>query len=944
LPGLAPLASAETLIRFDDVTEAAGIPSARAAPFITNYASPVLWFDWNEDGWPDLLLGESTGPLRLFINRGDGSGFDEEFHPILADLPGVLALDHLMDGPSGFGAAVPREGFVALTSEMVREAVVVVVRGAAGTFETVPVARPSQALSVVTHGDLDGDGVHELFVTHDVCGLGAATLATLHHLVRGPAGYTAADPAASSDGRFPGSGCWPLPLVTDPDGDGRPSLFVGGDFGSVDKPGYVLHPGSVEEMPAAYTMGIAASDRNDDGQLDYFITSMARDVMWMSSADGRTVEPSGPETEWGYDGPRFKWAAAWLDADNDGDEELWVAAGVLPSGFAVPDASSRDIFVVDGVDRAEEAGVGLETAERTVAIADWDRDGRLDAIVVGLDQRTLFRNVSPEVGHFVAFEVPDEPATRITVEGCGRRWIREWSSGQAGAAHEKLIQVGLGACDSPVRATVTYPWRAPIVLDGLAVDTRHVLPSPGLVWFEPSVATPKQPVRVMSTFKGSVTVGGVAPGGELIAPADMGDHRFEVVVDGARLSLRPRLRVTDVPVDVLVDPWPVHVGDAVQVYAAPASATSGGSPETAAASTFTVTATLPDGAVRATEVAPIPLVDMARSVVEVETTGTEHRVRVLLVDAAGSSPADQLGVVGEVVARLSGGKTASAPLVARFPGWAGASVSSDATSLDVLAFGVLLKTVSLTAPIGPVDPSRSRLWIVQPSLRADGQDVVEVVAWLADADGRSIAPGPELLPSSDGLSPVDTTYREAFLFDGRKAWSVRMVAGTTPGLFTVRVGTGAAQVSERVRLLPAGHAAPDMASSELNSDGGWLVLVPRDPLGQRVGPGVVTVPAFTHVGNGTYLRPAESGLRVTLDEAFWLEMTPSGIRRGVVEPEPSASCAIHTPGRPAPALWGLLLALLTTMFALRGARTSASSTQQYRRGRSRQRLRFDHHE
>lgn len=465
---------AGTRLRFEEVTDAAGLPAARAVPFFTNYASAALWIDWNRDEWPDLLIGEVPGTARLFVNRADGSGFVEESDPVLESLPNVLAFDHLTDVAiaDDDGAPVVSPGFVAVVSEGGRERLVVWVDDGE-QWRPVAVASPAQGLSTVNHGDLDGDGLPELFVTHDVCGMGAAPLATLHRLERRAGGYTSAFSAGTVADRFPAEGCWPLPFVTDPDGDGRLSLFVGGDFGSVDRVGYVIGPDGETELPAAYTMGFAAADRNDDGVLDYLITSMGRDLLWLSSPVGHVATATGADTEWGFDGPRFKWAASWLDADNDGDDELWAAAGLLPATFVVPDASSRDVFVVDGEDRADDVGVDLTTAERTLALADWNRDGRLDALLVGQDRLTLFENTSTDVGHWIGFVGPLEPGTRMVVEACGRRYIREWSSGQAGAGHERLLHVGLGDCTS-ANVTLRYPWRPALVLGPLEVDLHEL--------------------------------------------------------------------------------------------------------------------------------------------------------------------------------------------------------------------------------------------------------------------------------------------------------------------------------------------------------------------------------------------------------------------------------------------------------------------------------------
>ena len=40
-----------------------------------HYGAAVSTADWNNDGWPDLTLGNSDGTLRSFVNN-EGQGFD----------------------------------------------------------------------------------------------------------------------------------------------------------------------------------------------------------------------------------------------------------------------------------------------------------------------------------------------------------------------------------------------------------------------------------------------------------------------------------------------------------------------------------------------------------------------------------------------------------------------------------------------------------------------------------------------------------------------------------------------------------------------------------------------------------------------------------------------------------------------------------------------------
>lgn len=53
---------------FDDVTKKAGVDNSPGA-----YGMQPLWFDYDNDGWPDLYVANDAGPNYLYHNKHDGS-------------------------------------------------------------------------------------------------------------------------------------------------------------------------------------------------------------------------------------------------------------------------------------------------------------------------------------------------------------------------------------------------------------------------------------------------------------------------------------------------------------------------------------------------------------------------------------------------------------------------------------------------------------------------------------------------------------------------------------------------------------------------------------------------------------------------------------------------------------------------------------------------------
>jgi hypothetical protein len=59
---------------FEEVAEEIGVDDPNAY-----FGLGVSWFDYDEDGWPDLFVANDAGPNFLYHNKGDGTFEDEAF-------------------------------------------------------------------------------------------------------------------------------------------------------------------------------------------------------------------------------------------------------------------------------------------------------------------------------------------------------------------------------------------------------------------------------------------------------------------------------------------------------------------------------------------------------------------------------------------------------------------------------------------------------------------------------------------------------------------------------------------------------------------------------------------------------------------------------------------------------------------------------------------------
>lgn len=62
--------------RFSDVSDKAGVSDPRAY-----FGLGVAWFDYNDDGWPDLYVANDSTPNFLYVNQKDGT-FKEQAFPL----------------------------------------------------------------------------------------------------------------------------------------------------------------------------------------------------------------------------------------------------------------------------------------------------------------------------------------------------------------------------------------------------------------------------------------------------------------------------------------------------------------------------------------------------------------------------------------------------------------------------------------------------------------------------------------------------------------------------------------------------------------------------------------------------------------------------------------------------------------------------------------------
>ncbi len=303
---------------FVDATAAAGLPHPYPAA-----ATGVLFFDDDNDAWPDLFVAAVRGGNRLFRNTGGGRFVDVTTAAGIPDGPWssmATAADYDRDGLLDLYVVrmgdqertTPRPNFAAtngLPNLLLHN------RGD-GTFVDMAahagVAHTGWDLAAAW-GDYDIDGWPDLYVANEF-----GTNALYHNQGDG----TFRDRAAAAGVTDGGAGmgvAW-----GDYDADGDLDLFVSNMH--ANSAWALFHPDFPAPVPWPYRLlGLFTGEvrrRTDD-----IIARLTRgSTLYQNDSDGHFTDVSDAagvrDGQWG-------WAAEFLDYDDDGDLDLYAVNGFL---------------------------------------------------------------------------------------------------------------------------------------------------------------------------------------------------------------------------------------------------------------------------------------------------------------------------------------------------------------------------------------------------------------------------------------------------------------------------------------------------------------------------------------------------------------------------------------------------------------------------------------
>lgn len=270
---------------------------------------------------------------------------------------------------------------------------------------------------------------------------------------------------------------WGMGMVcADYDNDGDTDIFVANDVaenflfmndGSGKFEEVALVAGSAYDVSgnSQGSMGVDCGDYDNDGLLDFYMTSFQGQLtaLYKNLGNGTFQEVNLITGAGSGTRPHVTWGTSFVDFDNDGDRDIFVAAGHLQDNIELFDDTSsylvRNILLMntgDGkfVNVSEESGDGMEVklSSRGAGFDDLDNDGDVDVVILNSRREsTILRNDSPSQGHWLQVLLRavktnrNGVGARVTVTAGDLTLIDEVHSGRGYQSHYGTrLYFGLG--------------------------------------------------------------------------------------------------------------------------------------------------------------------------------------------------------------------------------------------------------------------------------------------------------------------------------------------------------------------------------------------------------------------------------------------------------------------------------------------------------------------
>ncbi|MCA9943211.1 MAG: VCBS repeat-containing protein [Anaerolineales bacterium] len=481
---------------FTNISRQAGIVQTRQG---NDRAIGQAWGDYDRDGWVDFYVTDTQGPNSLFRNNGDGT-FSR---PPQAE---SVSLSQAYSGGASF-ADYNNDGWLDLyvvnwgTNHLFRN------EGGQGFVDVTAQASVGGDANSQTAswGDYDNDGWLDLYVANWSCypRCGRPSQGDSDRLYHNNGDGTFTDVTRLLRGDTYGAGF--VASFTDYDNDGDQDIYLvndeflfptGNKLWRNDGPGcgdlghcFTEIASEAGADSQVMGMGLATADYDNDGDFDFYFSNAGPMTLLQNQGDGTfndVAQLAGVDVPDGV-----AWAAAPLDYDNDGWQDLYLAVMTTADHQGI---AANPLFHNngDGTFSRVSSGSGASDVGPTmgIATADFNNDGSVDLLIGNKDDGySLLQNQAgaQSGNHWFTLALAGEgPVNRdavgsrvILYTADGTTQVREvQNGGSLGAGNELALHFGLGASDTIEELTIHWPDGRSQTFTNIPADRNVSLPYP----------------------------------------------------------------------------------------------------------------------------------------------------------------------------------------------------------------------------------------------------------------------------------------------------------------------------------------------------------------------------------------------------------------------------------------------------------------------------------
>jgi enediyne biosynthesis protein E4 len=233
-------------------------------------------------------------------------------------------------------------------------------------------------------------------------------------------------------------------------------------------------------------------DYNRDGKVDFYVTSFSDDYnpLYRNDGDGNFTDVTFAAGLAEPTIPFLGWGTGFLDFDNDGLPDIFVANGHVYPGVDQQDwgttwAQRPQLFRnIDGkkfqeVPPATGSGLADLLTARGAAFGDLFNDGHIDVVLNNVDSiPTLLRNVVKNENHWITVKLiggakspRDAIGAKVFVTAGGvRQRVDIFSGGSYGSSSDPRAHFGLGAGNKVDKVEVHWPSGKKEEFSALGID------------------------------------------------------------------------------------------------------------------------------------------------------------------------------------------------------------------------------------------------------------------------------------------------------------------------------------------------------------------------------------------------------------------------------------------------------------------------------------------